>query len=167
MACPGTTAQALVMVISSSKAERVRLAALVDDEAPVLLVADAADAVALLGERAFAATPAPTDIEEDGVEVDSDARVARWRERSITLAPLEHDLLLCLLGNVGHTLTFETLHRTVWGNDHLGGRTDLQSTVKRLRRKLQFLGSPLTIEAVRGVGLRLVDGRTPGRAAPA
>jgi DNA-binding response OmpR family regulator len=155
------------MVISPSKTERARLAALVDDEAPVLLVADAADAVALLGERPFAAPSVPAVFEEDGVEVDSDARVARWRERSITLAPLEHDLLLFLLGNVGHALTFATLHRSVWGNDHLGGRGDLQSTVKRLRRKLQFLGSPLAIEAVRGVGLRLVDGRTPGRATPA
>ena len=151
------------MVISPSKAERARLAALVDDEAPVLLVADARGRGRAPGGAGRSPLPlAPADIEEGGVEVDSDARVARWRERSITLAPLEHDLLLCLLGNVGHTLTFETLHRTVWGNDHLGGRSDLQSTVKRLRRKLQFLGSPLTIEAVRGVGLRLVDGRTAG-----
>jgi DNA-binding response OmpR family regulator len=63
---------------------------------------------------------------------------------------------------VGHTLTFEELHRDVWGNDHLGDRSDPTSTVKRLRRKLTGLGSPLVIQAVRGVGLRLVEG--PGQA---
>ena len=76
----------------------------------------------------------------------------------MALAPLEHDLLVRLLESVGHTLTFEELHRDVWGNDHLGDRSDLTSTVKRLRRKLAELSSPLVIQAVRGVGLRLVEG---------
>jgi DNA-binding response OmpR family regulator len=84
-----------------------------------------------------------------------------WQESSVALSPLEHDLLLCLLDVPLRTWTFELLHRTVWGNDHLAGRDDVQSVVKRLRRKLRDIASPLGIRAVRGVGLRIVDHRQP------
>ncbi|MDN5893496.1 MAG: helix-turn-helix domain-containing protein, partial [Nocardioides sp.] len=80
--------------------------------------------------------------------------------REIGLTPLEHDMLVCLLESLGHIETFESLQRRVWGNDHLGGRSHVQSVVKRLRRKLEELRSPLQIDAVRGVGLRLVDSRS-------
>ncbi len=89
-----------------------------------------------------------------------------WCGRSTGLSPLEYDLLRCLLERVGRTWPFEVLHRQVWGNDHLGDRSDVQSVVKRLRRKLRGLGCPFQIMAVRGVGLRLVDPRPAPTAAP-
>jgi DNA-binding response OmpR family regulator len=166
---------AVVVVIASSRSERVRLASLIDEQAPVLMAARVCDAVAVLGEvsgemsggiaggmAGEVTSPtepaAPQAGAARGVEVDSDSRMARWGERSVCLAPLEHDMLVRLLESGGHTLTFEELHRDVWGNDHLGDRSDLTSTVKRLRRKLAQLASPLVIQAVRGVGLRLVEG---------
>ena len=105
---------------------------------------------------------APEGAGPVGLVVDSDWRVVRWEERSVPLSPLEHDLLVCLLGMPGRTWTFERIHQQVWGNDHLGGRDDVQSVVKRLRRKLRELGSPYGIHAVRAVGLRLVDHRFGG-----
>ena len=182
----------VVIVIAPSAEERLRLARLVNDEVPVLLVSSRDEAIALLGgdearapglsvltwsqaaaargpaavvEPLPAARPARKGAPESnghsvGIDVDSDWRVASWRDKAVSLSPLEHDLLRCLLGDLGRTLTFERLHRQVWGNDHLGGRSDLQSVVKRLRRKLRELGSPLQIHAVRGVGLRLTDLRT-------
>ena len=101
--------------------------------------------------------PAPPAADAHGLEVDSDWRTANYEGRSVSLSPLEHDLLLCLVREFGHTIPFADLHRQVWGNDHLGDRSDVQSVVKRLRRKLSDLGSPFQIHAVRGVGLRLVD----------
>ncbi len=201
----------VVIVIAPSAEERLRLARLVNDEVPVLLVSSRDEAIALLGgdeaqgrscrpdldagrrsgawrgapglsvltwsqaaaargpaavvEPLPAARPARKGAPESnghsvGIDIDSDWRVASWRDKAVSLSPLEHDLLRCLLGDLGRTLTFERLHRQVWGNDHLGGRSDLQSVVKRLRRKLRDLGSPLQIHAVRGVGLRLTDLRT-------
>ena len=48
------------------------------------------------------------------------------------------------------------------GDDrHFGGGGDVQSVVKRLRRKLDDLGCSLRIQPVRGVGLRLVDTAVP------
>jgi hypothetical protein len=185
-----------VIVIAPSAEERIRLARLVNDGVPVLLVSSREEAIALLGrdlggngaseseptvltssQAAAARGPAVVEplpaartsrkrahelvgesvVESVGIDIDSDWRVASWRDKAVPLSPLEHDLLRCLLGDLGRTLTFERLHRQVWGNDHLGGRSDLQSVVKRLRRKLRGLGSPLQIHAVRGVGLRLTD----------
>ncbi len=172
-----------VIVIAPSAEERIRLARLVNDGVPVLLVASREQAIALLGggegqvpdptvptssQPAAARGPAVVEPlpaartrkrahESVGIDIDSDWRVASWRDKAVSLSPLEHDLLRCLLGDLGRTLTFELLHRQVWGNDHLGGRSDLHSVVKRLRRKLRDLGSPLQIHAVRGVGLRLTD----------
>ncbi|MFI7608422.1 winged helix-turn-helix domain-containing protein [Micromonospora sp. NPDC049366] len=90
-----------------------------------------------------------------GLRVDSDRRVLRWRDREIELTRLEHDLLLCLVGAPGRVWTYERLHQTVWGNEHLGRGSDMHSVVRRVRRKLVELGASATIHAVRGVGFRL------------
>ena len=163
----------VIIAIASSIEERVRLARLLGCHAPVMLVASREEAVALLGAADPPAPPptvlpvapvfpvAPARSRRPGVEVDSDWRTATWAGRSVALSPLEHDLLVCLLEEVGHTVTFGELHRRVWGNDHLGDHSDVQSVVKRLRRKLADLQSPVQIQAVRGVGLRLVDANPP------
>ena len=164
---------AVVIAIATTAEERLRLAALVSDHAPVLLVGSREEALALLRGRATAeafpaeavpteVTPArPVDPRRPTLVVDSDLREARWLDRRVPLSPLEHDVMLHLVRNLGRTLTFERLHRTVWGTDHFGGGGDVQSVVKRLRRKLDDLGCSLRIQPVRGVGLRLVDTAVP------
>jgi DNA-binding response OmpR family regulator len=148
------------------------LAQLIGDHASVVLVSTRAEAIAvLLGELPGApaktepvaplapAPPPPPAPVADQLGVDSDLRTATWDGRSVPLSPLEHDVLCCLLAERGHTWPFEALHRQVWGNGHLGDRSDVQSVVKRLRRKLRDLGCPIEIHAVRGVGIRLADRR--------
>ncbi|MGH3347910.1 MAG: winged helix-turn-helix domain-containing protein [Nocardioides sp.] len=140
--------------------------------APLLLVASREEALQLLARGAAAEhvetvrelPPPDRPSLVAGVEVDSEWRTLRWQGTSVALSPLEHDLLLCLLDPPLRTWTFALLHRTVWGNDHLAGRDDVQSVVKRLRRKLREISSPLGIRAVRGVGLRVVDHREPAPA---
>ncbi len=147
----------VLIAIAASPEERVRLAA---QGGSVLLVASLEEALAVLeamGSAARASCTAPPDDGGPGLDVDSDRRTVRWRERCASLSPLEHDLLTCLLTDLGHTWTFARLHHDVWGNDHQGGRADLHSVVKRLRRKLRELGCPMRIQSVRGVGLRLTD----------
>ncbi len=135
--------------------ERLEPAEPVDPVDPV----DTVDQVQPTGMPVGATADPPRLV--DGVEVDSEWRTMAWQGSSVALSPLEHDLLLCLLDPPLRTWTFELLHRTVWGNDHLAGRDDVQSVVKRLRRKLRDIASPLGIRAVRGVGLRIVDHRQP------
>jgi DNA-binding response OmpR family regulator len=162
------TEPAVVIAIAASMDERLRVARIISPHAPLLLVASREEALQLLARGApehvepLRELPAPdTPSLVAGVDVDSEWRTLNWQGSSVALSPLEHDLLLCLLDPPLRTWTFALLHRTVWGNDHLAGRDDVQSVVKRLRRKLREVGSPLGIRAVRGVGLRVVDHREP------
>ena len=153
----------VVVAIARSAQERARLAALVDDHVQVLL-ASSYQRGGVPAERQPPATrrrwprrhqrPRPPS---SGLLVDSDGRFAHWGNRTVALSPLEHDLLCCLLEEVGRTWSYQALHRQVWGHDQQRGRCDVQSVVKRLRAKLRELDSPLRIDAVRGVGLRLVE----------
>jgi DNA-binding response OmpR family regulator len=158
---------AVLIAIAPAAHDRVRLAALVSGHAPLLLVSSAEEAVAFLGmhEQPEAAVPRPSPAhrapdpprEIAGLHIDSDRRLASWAGQTTGLSPLEHDLLVRLVSRPGHLWTFGRLHQEVWGTAHLGSGADVHSVVKRLRRKLRQLGSPLEIETIRGVGLRLVE----------
>jgi hypothetical protein len=165
---PSPPLPALVIAVALDPEERARIAREVDD-VPTLLVSRPEDALPFL----VGATPAhrtaddagsgepPEPDPDPGLTIDSDARVACWDDNRVPLSPLEHDLLRSLCEVTGHIRTFEWLQEHVWGNDHPGNRSHVQSVVKRLRRKLRQIGTPLQIDAVRGVGLRVVTARPP------
>ncbi|MGC4897234.1 winged helix-turn-helix domain-containing protein [Micromonospora sp. DT31] len=156
-----TTIPSLVIGIASSSTERRQLAQMLGGTETFLIVSSAHQARRFLDlvRRPAPVPPSggesvPTPAGPD-LAVDSDRRVLRWRDREIGLTPLEHDLLLCLVGTPGQVWTYARLHRAVWGNDHLGRGSDIHSVVRRIRHKLRRLGGPATIHAVRGVGFRL------------
>jgi len=91
-----------------------------------------------------------------GLRVDSDRRLLCWMNREIALTPLEHDFLRCLIDAPGRVWPYQKLHLEVWGNAHVGRGSDIHSTVRRVRGKLARLGAAVTIDAIRGVGIRLV-----------
>ena len=131
--------------------------ALVGQDVTVMMVASREEAVALLlGNDPPPAAPGrragggPTPGDEHRLTVDSDLRTASYQGVSVPLSPLEHDLLRCLVREAGRTWPFEILHREIWGTGHLGGLADVQSVVKRLRRKLRDLRCP--VGSARSVG---------------
>ncbi|NBE84073.1 winged helix-turn-helix domain-containing protein [Micromonospora rubida] len=160
----------LVIAVTPSPAERIRLAEHLDGIAPLLLVADldelrrlitAAQSQPQAGAppaRAPAAAPATPD---DTLRIDPARLTARCRDREVSLTRLEHDLLACLITEPGRVWSYPELHRSVWRAEGRQRTADVQSLVKRLRRKLGELGTGVTVVAVRGVGLRLTDHRQP------
>ncbi|WP_319463134.1 winged helix-turn-helix domain-containing protein [Micromonospora sp. RTP1Z1] len=168
----GIPAASLVIGIASSPAVRRQLAQLLGgteaflivssvDQAREFLDVAGAPAAAVMVQPAQAVlpeavgstiTPPPPDL-----SVDSDRRVLRWLDREIELTPLEHDLLLCLVGAPGQVWTYQRLHLEVWGNAHLGRGSDMHSLVRRARHKLARLDASATIHAVRGIGFRLAS----------
>jgi len=160
---PSADGPAIVIAVAPTAADRVRIADAVGGAAPVLIVSSVREAVLFLLRDVSLneeSQPGPAErsepASEDGLEIDSDARVVRCGERQADLSPLEHDLLLSLHEADGHIRTFDWLQRHVWHNEHQGSRSHVQSTVKRLRRKLTEIDSPMQVDGVRGVGLRLV-----------
>ena len=145
----------LAIGIADSPDGRRRLAQLLGGAEAFLIVSNVDQARKFLD--GVAPAPAgPDDEEPSGLRVDSDRRLLCWRNREIALTPLEHDFLRCLIGMPGRVWTYEKLHLEVWGNAHVGRGSDIHSTVRRLRGKLARIGAAVTIDAIRGVGIRLV-----------
>ncbi len=171
--------------MAASLEERVRLAELVDDVAPLLLVSSLDELRKLITP---AQQPPPSDQPEppepeavtesaarkvpdrrtesgekdaDVLTIDSARSVAKWRGQEVPLTDLEHDLLAALVTEPLRVWTYEALHQAVWRNRHLRGTADVHSLVKRVRRKLDELGTTVTIDAVRGTGFCVTDHQQP------
>ncbi|GAA1572498.1 hypothetical protein GCM10009804_31160 [Kribbella hippodromi] len=170
----------LLIAVAASPEQRVRLAELVDDVAPLLLVSSLDELRKLLvpaqqpppsvpenpepPEPDAAYTPGPPDSadeRDDVLTIDRTRAVARWRGREIQLTELERDLLTQLMSSPLRVWSYESLHQTVWRARNVRGTADVHSVVKRLRRKLDDLGTTVTIDAVRGIGFRLTDHQRP------
>jgi DNA-binding winged helix-turn-helix (wHTH) protein len=157
----------LLIAVAASAEQRVRLAELVDDVAPLLLVSSLDELRRLLvpaqpGEVDAAVARTARDLPEAEVlTIDQARSVARWRGREIQLTDLEHDLLTRLMSAPLRVWTYDALHHSVWRNRNQQGTADVHSVVKRLRRKLDELGTTVTIDAVRGIGFRLTDHQRP------
>lgn len=91
--------------------------------------------------------------------LDSDTYHLRSADGDIPLQPKEHDLLALLATEPGRLFTREELTQRVWHQTYLPGSRSLDVRVRSLRAKLEAAGLELSIEAVRGVGYRLVEER--------
>jgi hypothetical protein len=177
----GSESFPMLIAVAASAEQRVQLAELVDGVAPLLLVSSLDELRKLLvpaqqpppaaPEQPEPPEPAELDataVRRVGEEPDADVltidrlrSVAQWRGHEIQLTELEHDLLARLLSAPVRVWTYDALHQTVWRNRHLRGTADVHSVVKRLRRKLDELGTTVTIDAVRGIGFCLTDHQRP------
>jgi DNA-binding response OmpR family regulator len=151
----------LLIAVAPSAAERIRLAELLEGVAPLLLVADLDELRRLISLpqplQQGAATAAPADV----LTIDEARGTVRLGRREVDLTRLEYNLLTCLHSEPIRPWSYAELHRTVWRDAELERKADVQSLVKRLRRKLAQLGTGITIDAVRGVGFRLTDHQRP------
>ncbi|NIK57876.1 winged helix-turn-helix domain-containing protein [Kribbella shirazensis] len=170
----------LLIAIAASAEQRVRLAELVDDVAPLLLVSSLDELRKLLvpvqppppagsekqppdpdAVEATAVRATGDDPDADVLTIDRDRSVARWHGGEIQLTELEQELLGRLMSTPLRVWSYDALHQTVWRDRNVRGTGDVHSVVKRLRRKLDDLGTTVTIDAVRGIGFRLTDHQRP------
>lgn len=147
----------LLIAVTPSPAERIRLAERLDGIAPLLLVADLDELRRLIAAPHQRAPSESESAPAATLVIDSARSSARCGDREVDLTRLEHDLLTCLITEPVRVWSYAELHRSVWGDEGRERKADVQSLVKRLRRKLLALGTDASIDVVRGVGLRLSD----------
>lgn len=97
----------------------------------------------------------PTKVVELGeLQLDFERREAMVAGKRVVLRTKEFDLLAAFMRNQGIVLSRDRLLEMVWGYDFFGETRTVDVHVNHLREKLA--GSELNIEAVRGVGYKLV-----------
>ena len=153
--------------VSSSPEERGRVAAALDGQALLVIVADAQTALDVLSRAARADQPAVDDehvVRLGRLEVDRRRATVTWAGLPLDVSHLELEVLACLAATPGVVWSHEELHEAAWGTRYVGDRDSVYSLVKRLRRKLTERGVELDLVAVRGVGFQLVPHAVPEHA---
>lgn len=168
---PARAPDALVVVASPSLGATLRRVRDGGWAGPVVVVGSVSEATALArplrpatgteqssaGSGAHRDGPAPVRAQ---LVLDPDRRTVASDGRWTALTPLEYDVLHALLAEPGRVRPFAELTEQVWGTPYDGDTTQVHSVVKRVRRKLDSIASPVRVQAVRGVGFRAVVGTT-------
>lgn len=76
---------------------------------------------------------------------------------AIPLRPKEFEVLLYLAQRPGVVVTRDDLMNVVWGFDYVGGQRTVDVHVSSLRKKLELNQQTVRIDAIRGVGYKLVN----------
>ncbi|WP_420063583.1 winged helix-turn-helix domain-containing protein [Micromonospora chokoriensis] len=140
---------------------RDRVLSRLDGLAPVLSCADLTELRELLSsptDPASAVGPVPPVVLPQGpaewgeLVVDRAGGRVTWRGDPVPLTPTERELLALLIGPPLVVWSYEQLCVSVLGGTDTAG---LQSTIKRLRRRLRGLPGGPQVHTVRGIGYRL------------
>jgi two-component system KDP operon response regulator KdpE len=105
------------------------------------------------------ATPSAEPILAIGeLEIDLERREVAMSGRSVSLTPIEYDLLRLLAENEGKLLTHPMILRAIWGPAYQEESNYLHVHVSHLRRKIEpDPARPRYLLNQAGVGYRLVD----------
>jgi len=90
-----------------------------------------------------------------GVVISRASREVVIGDNKIDLTPKEFDLLWYMAANHNHVFTREQLLEHVWAyQEFYGDERTVDQHIKRLRRKIEFPGSPCRITTIWGVGYK-------------
>jgi DNA-binding response OmpR family regulator len=106
-----------------------------------------------VGRRSGSGEPAPQRLQVGPLVVDLRTHEVTADGEQVELTPKEFDLLAHLASDPGAALTRRSILEEVWDANWYGSSKTLDVHVASLRRKL---GHPEWIQAVRGVGFKLV-----------
>ena len=107
--------------------------------------------------RRARASHAPRLLRVGQLKIDLAARTVELRGNRIDLPAKEYELLRALAREPTRVFTREELLRDVWGHAHDARTRTLDSHACRLRRRLVDAGGEGVLQAIWGVGYRLVD----------
>lgn len=108
--------------------------------------------VDVLGRRGL--RPRTTDRPE-GLELDPITHAARTGSGEVRLTPTEFRILAAITARPGEVVRRHAVVAAAWPDGAIVSENTVDSFVRRLRTKLEEIGSPVRIETVRGVGFRL------------
>jgi DNA-binding response OmpR family regulator len=105
--------------------------------------------------RAQSADLAIKQINLDNLSVFTEQRKVTVNGEETSLTVKEFDLLAMLAAEPGRSFSRALLLEKIWGYNYEGDESAIDSTIKRVRKKLREKGSRPEISTVRGYGYRL------------
>ncbi len=93
--------------------------------------------------------------EVSGLVLDPARHGVRSGQGEILLTPTEYRMLAALTSRPGEVVRRRAVVAAAWPDGAVVNENTIDSFVRRIRAKLDTIGSPVTIETVRGVGFRL------------
>ncbi|WP_256838514.1 winged helix-turn-helix domain-containing protein [Ornithinimicrobium faecis] len=161
----------LVLIVADTAEQRLALSAGLPIETPILLASDITEARRVLARLPGASgrgrrQPAPPGAsgpprggrpQELPLRLREDRLSLAVADREVQLTRLEFALLRYLVPRAGQVVTFEQLSQVGWHTAYLGNGAHMHAAIGRLRTKLAELRAPVLLEAVRGLGFRLVQ----------
>ena len=98
-------------------------------------------------------------IQLGNLRIDTEQRTVHAGETGLSLNRKEYDVLLYLVTNKGRLVAKTALAEHVWGDtiDEANSFDFIYSQIKNLRKKLKDHGAGVEINAVYGVGYKLVE----------
>ena len=100
-----------------------------------------------------------TKVVVENVQVDTDERSVSINGQTLELNRKEYDILLYLITNKGRLVTKAALAEHVWGDaiDEASSFDFIYSQIKNLRKKLKDCKAQIEIQAIYGIGYKLVE----------
>jgi two-component system OmpR family response regulator len=90
-----------------------------------------------------------------GLRLDPDRIAVRHGELSQQLTPTEYRMLAAIAGEPGVVVRRRAVVAAGWPDGAMVSENTIDSYVRRIRVKLEAVGSPLSLDTVRGVGFVL------------
>lgn len=90
-----------------------------------------------------------------GLELDPTAHAVRTATGEVLLTPTEYRVLAAITSRPGEVVRRRTVVAAAWPDGAVVTENTVDSFIRRVRAKLDAVGSPVVIETVRGVGFRV------------
>jgi two-component system, OmpR family, response regulator len=90
-----------------------------------------------------------------GLDLDPARHAARTPSGEVLLTPTEFRMLAAITSRPDEVVRRRTVIAAAWPEGAVVAENTVDSFMRRIRTKLESIGSPVSIETVRGVGFRL------------
>ena len=109
-----------------------------------------------LGGKSGPAGASPTLLTNGGITMDDGAKAVTVDGESVSLTPLEYNILLLLMKNPGRVFSTSQIYELVWNDPSLGSENTVAVHIRHLREKLEIdPANPRYIKVVWGLGYKM------------
>ena len=96
-----------------------------------------------------------------GITMDDKAKIVQVDGETVTLTPIEYDILKLLMENPGKVFSSRNIYETVWKEPALGSENAVAVHIRHLREKIEINPSePRYVKVVWGRGYKMEGGKS-------